>query len=135
MAAPKTGPTDQDVTAYLDTVKNPRRRAEGHALRELLERVTAQPAVMWGPSMVGFGSSPYTNTLGTNEWFDLGFSPRATAMTIYGIHNRWAPANPLLADLGPHTTGASCVYVKRLDDVDLKVLERLFTEAWELVHP
>ena len=55
MAAPKTRPTDHDVTAFLDTVEHPRRREEGHLLRALMERVTQQPAVMWGPTMVGFG--------------------------------------------------------------------------------
>ncbi|MBI1350276.1 MAG: DUF1801 domain-containing protein [Actinomycetales bacterium] len=134
MAAPKTRPTDADVTAFLDAVESPRRRAEGHALRSLMERVTGQPAVMWGPSMVGFGATPYTNTLGTYEWFDVGFSPRKQALTIYGIHNGYEPDSPLLADLGPHTTGKACVYVKRLDDIDLDVLERLVREAWATVH-
>jgi hypothetical protein len=135
MATPKTRPTDQDVTAFLDAVEQPRRREEGHLLRALMERVTQQPAVMWGPTMVGFGSTPYTNTLGTHEWFDVGFSPRKAAMTIYGIHNGYAPVNPLLEKLGPHTTGVSCVYVKRLDDIDLEVLERLVSDAWRELHP
>ena len=135
MAAPKTRPTGQDVTAFLDAVEQPRRRQEGHLLRALMERVTQQPAVMWGPTMVGFGSTPYTNTLGTHEWFDVGFAPRKAAMTIYGIHNGYAPVNPLLEQLGPHTTGVSCVYVKRLDDIDLEVLERLVSDAWRALHP
>ncbi|MBX0301259.1 DUF1801 domain-containing protein [Cryobacterium sp. 1639] len=134
MAAPKTRPTDQDVTAFLDAVESPRRREEGHRLREIMERVTQQPAVMWGPTMVGFGSTPHTNTLGTNNWFDVGFSPRKGAMTIYGVHNAGEPDNPLLAELGPHTTGASCLYVKRLDDIDLALLERLISDAWKAAH-
>ena len=73
MATIKTHPTDEDVTAFLDSVPAERRRAEGHALRSLFERVTGEAAAMWGPSMVGFGSRPYTNTLGTNEWFVVGF--------------------------------------------------------------
>ena len=134
MAAPKTRPTDQDVTAFLDAVTHPRRREEGHLLRALMERVTGAPAVMWGPTMVGFGSTPYTNTLGTHNWFDVGFSPRTQAMTIYGIHNGYAPDDPLLAELGPHTTGVSCVYVKRLDAIDLDVLERLVRQTWTGLH-
>lgn len=134
MAAPKTRPTDQDVSAFLDSVENPRRRAEGHLMRDLMERVTGQPAVMWGPSMVGFGSTPYTNSMGTHEWFDVGFSPRRQALTIYGIHNGYEPDSPLLAELGPHTTGVSCLYIKRLADVDLGVLERLIDEAWGRLH-
>ena len=100
-------------------------------LRDLMERVTHEPAVMWGPTMVGFGSSSYTNTLGTYDWFDVGFSPRKPAMTIYGIHNGYEPVNPLLAELGPHTTGTSCLYIKRLDASDLTVLERLISDAWK----
>ena len=134
MAAPKTRPTDQDVTAFLDAVESPRRRDEAHLLRALMERVTQQPAVMWGPTMVGFGSTPYTNTLGTYEWFDVGFSPRKAAMTIYGVHNAYEPDNPLLAELGPHTTGKACLYVRRLDDIDLIVLERLIDDAWRRLH-
>jgi hypothetical protein len=134
MSAPKTRPTNQDVTAFLDAADPPRRREEGHVLRALMERVTGQPAVMWGPTMVGFGATPYTNTLGTYDWFDVGFSPRKPAITIYGVHNGYEPVNPLLADLGPHTTGKACLYVKRLDDIDLEVLERLVSDAWRSVH-
>jgi hypothetical protein len=134
MATIKTRPTGEDVTAFLDSVPNERRRAEGHAMRALMERVTGSPAVMWGPSMVGFGAQPYTNTMGTNDWFVVGFSPRKTAMTVYGIHDGYGPADPLLAKLGPHTTGKSCVYVKRLSDIDQKVLERAIRNAWERAH-
>ena len=81
--------------------------------------------------IVGFGSQPDTNTTGTHEWFVVGFSPRKAALTIYGIHDGDGPADPLLAALGPHTTGKSCVYVKRLADVDGDVLARLVGQAWE----
>ncbi len=131
MAEPKTRPTDADVTAFLDAVPDDRRRAEGHAVRALMERITGEPAVMWGPTMVGFGSIPYTTTSGTNDWFVVGFSPRKAALTIYGIQSSYAPPEPLLEKLGPHTTGVSCVYVKRLEDLDLNVLEQLVRKAWE----
>jgi hypothetical protein len=126
----KTHRTGEDVTAFLESVPAERRRAEGHALRSMFERVTGEPAAMWGPTMVGFGSEPYTNTLGTNEWFVVGFSPRKAALTIYGIHNGYEAPDPLLARLGPHTTGKSCVYVKRLDEIDQDVLEQLVRTAW-----
>jgi len=131
MAAPKTRPTDQNVTEFLDAVEPARRREEGHVLRALMERVTGQPAVMWGPTMVGFGSTSLTNSLGTNDWFDVGFSPRKSALTLYGID----PNHPDLAELGPHTTSVACVYVKRLDAIDLDVLERLTREAWQAANP
>jgi hypothetical protein len=131
VAGIKTRPTGEDVTEFLDSVPDQRRRAEGHALRSLFERVTGAQAVMWGPSMVGFGSRPYTNTMGTNDWFVVGFSPRKNALTIYGIHDAYASSpDPLLAELGPSTTGKSCVYVKGLDQIDQHVLEQLVRNAW-----
>lgn len=130
MAEIKTRATGEDVTAFLDRVENERRRAEGFALRELMERVTGEPATMWGPTMVGFGSKPYTTTTGTNDMFILGFSPRKGALTIYGVYNHDGPIDPLFEKLGPHTTGKGCLYLKRLDDVDAGVLEELVREAW-----
>jgi hypothetical protein len=132
VAKVKTRPTDEDVSQFLDSVPDERRRREGHALRSLFERVTGEPAVMWGPSMVGFGSRPYTNTTGTSDWFVVGFSPRKSALTIYGIHDAYADtSDPLLEALGPSTTGKSCVYIKRLDQIDQRVLERMVRNAWE----
>lgn len=128
----KTRRTDEDVSTFLDAVPDERRRAEGHALRSLFERVTGEPAAMWGPSIVGFGSRPYTNTTGANDWFVVGFSPRKNALTIYGIHDGYATTpDPLLEALGPSTTGKGCVYIKRLDRIDQRVLEELVRNAWE----
>lgn len=129
----KTQPTDADVTAFLDAVPDARRRAEGHAVRALMERVTGQPAVMWGPSMVGFGSYRYRGGASSGDWFVVGFSPRKAALTIYGVYDGYGPADPLFEQLGPHTTGKGCLYVKRLDAVDPEVLERLVRQAWERV--
>ena len=130
MAGIKTKPTGEDVTAFLDSVPDARRRQEGHELRKVFERITGAPAVMWGPSMIGFGSAPYTNTTGTHDWFVVGFSPRKTALTLYGIVDGDVPPGPLLDELGPHTTGKGCLYLKRLDAVDTGVLERLIAQAW-----
>ncbi len=131
MATIATRPTGEDVTAFLDAVPNERRRADGHALRSLLERVTGAPATMWGPSIIGFGNTTYTNTTGTNEWFVVGFSPRKQALTIYGIHNGYEAPDPLLDALGPHSTGKGCLYLKKLTDADPAVLEQLVRNAWE----
>ena len=105
VATIKTHPTGEDVTAFLDSAPTERRREEGHALRSLFERVTGEPAAMWGPSMVGFGSRPYTNSMGTNEWFVVGFSPRKAALTIYGIHNGYEAPDPLLTSWVPTRPG------------------------------
>lgn len=126
-----TQPTDADVTAFLDAVPDERRRVDGHAMRALMERVTGEPAVMWGPAIVGFGSRRYTNTKGTYDWMVVGFSPRKTALTVYGVYDDYAPADPLFAELGPHEVGKGCLYLKRWDAVDATVLERLVRGAWE----
>lgn len=126
-----TQPTDADVTAFLDAVPDERRRADGHAMRALMERVTGEPAVMWGASIVGFGSMPYRTTKDAYDWMVVGFSPRKGALTLYGVHDDYGPADPLLAELGPHETGKGCLYLKRLDAVDGGVLERLIRAAWE----
>jgi hypothetical protein len=132
MAKIKTHANDDDVDAFLAAVPDQRRRDDGLAVKALMERVTGAEATMWGPSMVGFGAQTYTNTAGTNDWFVVGFSPRAKALTLYGIHDGYGPADPLLDDLGPHTTGKGCLYVKALADVDEVVLERMIRNAWEL---
>jgi len=126
----QTRPTGEDVTAFLDSISDERRQAEGHAMRSLIERVTGAPAAMWGPSIVGFGSLSYTNTTGANEWFVVGFSPRKNALTIYGIHNAYSAPDPLFDTLGSHSTGKGCVYIKLLDQVDENVLEQLIRNAW-----
>ncbi len=131
MAQIKTTPTEVDVTSFLDSVESEQRRAEGHAARALMERITGTPATMWGPTMVGFGSKPYTNTTGTNNMFIVGFAPRKASLTIYGVYNDYGPADPLFEQLGPHTTGKGCLYLKHLDAVDLTVLEQLVSQAWE----
>ena len=135
MATIKTRPTGADVTGFLDSVLDERRRADGHALRRLMQEVTGAPAVMWGPSIVGFGNQRYTSTAGTNDWFVVGFSPRKNAMTLYGIYDSYGPADPLLDDLGPHTTGKGCLYVKRLSEINENVLERMIRNAWSRTNP
>lgn len=129
MAAIQTQPTDADVTDFLDAVPDERRRAEGHELRALLAELTGDPGRLWGPSIVGFGDTSYTNTTGTHPWFVVGFSPRKTALTLYGLSNDYADPDPLLDRLGPHTTGKGCLYLKRLDAVDTTVLSDLVRQA------
>ena len=131
MAENVTQPTDADVDAFLDAVPNERRRAEGHAVRRLMERVTGERPVMWGPSMVGFGKDHYKYASGREgDQFVLGFSPRRDALTLYGLNGPDVEPDPLLEQLGPHTAGKSCIYVKRLDAVDADVLETVIRNAW-----
>lgn len=129
MAENKTQPTDADVTAFLDAVPDERRRAEGFATLELMQRITKTAPVMWGPSSVGFGTMHYKGRTTEGEWYVVGFSPRKGALTLYGLQH--GGDEPLLEKLGPHTLGAGCIYVKRLDAIDEGVLERLVQKAWD----
>lgn len=124
MAQAKTKPTAVSVGAFLDTV-SAEKRADALALIDLMQAATAEPPVMWGPSIVGFGSYHYRYESGREGDSPLvGFSPRKTALVLY-IVTGFSEEQALLAKLGKHTTGKSCLYVKRLSDVDLRVLRRL----------
>jgi hypothetical protein len=134
MAENKTQPTDADVEALLATVSDSRRRDDARAVIELMSRVTGEPPVLWGSAIVGFGSQHYKGKSGREgEWMIVGVSPRKAALTIYGVYNDYGPADPLYDQLGPHTTGKGCLYLKRLSDVDPAVLESLIRNAW--THP
>jgi hypothetical protein len=126
-----TVPTAQDPAEFLAAVEPSRRRVEGVKLLELMIEVTGGPARMWGPSMVGFGEYTYRYPSGRKgSFFRVGFSPRKTALSLYGLKDD-ERAESMLADLGPHSTGAGCVYVKRLDLVDETVLRALVKRGFE----
>ncbi|MFV0633658.1 DUF1801 domain-containing protein [Demequina sp.] len=123
----KTQPSDASVEEFLASVEPERRRLEGERLLHLMTEVTGDTAVMWGPSMVGFGSYHYRYATGREgDMFKVGFSPRKAQLSLYGLKDD-SRADALLAQLGPHTTGAGCVYVKKLDDLDEGVLRHLVT--------
>ena len=126
-----TRPTDADVAEFLDAVPDERRRDDARAVLELMRTVSGSEPRMWGPSMVGFGRQPYRTADGKErEWFAVGLAPRKAALTLYGL-TYYGSNTDLLERLGPHTTGKGCLYVKRLEDVDLEVLTELVRRAWE----
>jgi hypothetical protein len=130
MAENKTVATDADPHAFLATVTPERRRRDADRVLDLMQRVTGEPPVMWGPSIVGFGSVRYTYASGrTGDWPPVAFSPRKTALTLYLMDGVEAHADDLAA-LGPHTVGKGCLYVKDLDAVDVGVLERIVAASW-----
>ncbi|MGV8895934.1 MAG: DUF1801 domain-containing protein [Rhodoglobus sp.] len=131
MSTNKTTATTVNVDDFIAAVADPRRREEAAVLRALMERVSGEPATMWGPTMVGFGSMHYKSASGREgDWFVVGFSPRKPALSLYGLWSEYAPEQyPLVQQLGPHTTGKGCLYVKRLSDVDLDVLENMAEQA------
>lgn len=129
--APKTVPTDADPRAFVAAATPDRRRRDGERVLELMADITGEPPVMWGPSIVGFGSMTYHYASGrTGEWPPVAFSPRKAALTLYLTEDNARHADDLAA-LGPHTVGKGCLYLKDLDAVDLGVLERMIRQAWD----
>ena len=132
MAQPKTVPTDASVDDFLDAATPVRRREDGLRLAEIFRDVTGADPILWGPSIVGYGSYHYVspaNPRTQGEWMKTGFSPRKAALSLYGLKDLPEGA-ALLPSLGRYTEGAGCVYVKTLDDIDLDVLRRLIAIAW-----
>ena len=124
MVENKTKPTDVSVDAFLDSVEHPARRADGKTLRAMMERVTGEPAVMWGPSIVGFGSYHYRYESGhEGDMPRVGFSPRKANLVLYV--GGFPEYEALLARLGKHKSSKACLYLGRLADVDLSVLEEI----------
>lgn len=133
MSDRKTRPTAGDVDDFLAAVEHERRRADAQAVLGLMREVTGVEPVMWG-TMVGFGRQPYTTADGKeHEWFVVGLAPRKAALTLYGL-TFYGSNTDLLERLGPHTTGKGCLYLKRLDDVDLDVLRELVERGWASAH-
>jgi hypothetical protein len=129
MAENKTKPTATSVAAFLDACTDETRRTDAKALTRLMQKVTGDEPAMWGPAIVGFGSHHYTYESGREGDMPIvGFSPRKAANVLYGAIG-FGGAETLLAKLGKHTTGKGCLYIKKLADVDLKVLETLVAEA------
>lgn len=129
MSDVKTRPTSASVAEHLAKISDPGRRADCDALVAMMSRVTGEPPVLWGPSIVGFGRYRYRYASGhSGESCVTGFAPRKGDISVYLV-----AASPgqeeLLARLGKHKMGKACLYIKRLADVDPRVLERLVTES------
>ncbi|MFC3079316.1 DUF1801 domain-containing protein [Phenylobacterium terrae] len=131
----KTRPTEADVGAFLDRVEPAVRRDDGRVVCELMRKVSGEEPRMWGPSIIGFGRQTYRYASGhSGETSRIGFSPRKGALVFY----LWCDAaeqEAQLARLGKHTTGVGCLYIKKLADVDMAVLEELIRAAWAHTEP
>ncbi len=127
----KTLPTDVPIDEFLSTL-DPRRAAEGAELVAIYRDVTGVEPVMWGPSIVGFGTYRYQYASGTEGiWPRTGFSPRKAKLSLYGLTEH--PDSPqLLEKLGPHTATVACVYATRLDALDESVLRELIALGWSV---
>lgn len=134
----KTKANDASVAEFIASVPDSRKREDAAVVDAIHRRVTGCEPKMWGPSIIGYGSYDYRYGSGREGTMCRGgFSPRKAAMTIYLMGNycdRQEEADALFARLGPHSLGKSCLYIKRLDQVDLEVLERLIAISWQIMN-
>ena len=126
----KTKANDASVETFLNGVDDEGQRADAFAVLEIMKRVTGEEPKMWGASIVGFGEKTYKSPATGREvdWMKIGFSPRKGNLSLYILHTSETHQD-LLEKLGKHKTGKGCLYIKRLSDVDEKVLEKLVRRA------
>jgi hypothetical protein len=129
MADVKTKRNKASVAQFLDTVADEQRRSDSKKVLAMIKKATGYPPRMWGDSIVGFGSYHYKYASGREgDWPLAGFSPRKQALTLY-IMPGFKRYPELMKKLGKHKTGSSCLYLKKLEDVDLDVLQTLVKES------
>jgi hypothetical protein len=134
MAEPKTKPTNVSVSAFVAGIEADDKRKDAEQLCKIMRRATGKRAVMWGASIVGFGSYHYRYASGREgDWMLTGFAPRKRGFSVY-IMSGFAGFALQLKLLGKHKTAKSCLYVNRLGDVDVNVLETLIRESVELMR-
>lgn len=129
MAELKTKKTDASVDDFLAGIDDEQRRKDSEAVLAMMKKITKAPPKMWGTSIVGFGSYHYRYASGQEgDWPLVGFSPRKQNLTVY-IMAGFDDYPELMAQLGKYKTGKSCLYLKRLSDIDTKVLEKLIAAS------
>ena len=140
MSEAKTRPTDQKVEDFIATVEPEAKREDARTLIGIYRRITGEEPMMWGPSIIGFGTYHYEYASGREgDWMRAGFSPRKAKHSLY-LMGRYCDEetgkriDALLDRMGKHKTGASCVYVNKLADIDLSVLEQVIAACWEAMN-
>jgi hypothetical protein len=129
MAELKTQPSDASVEEFLNGIADEQKRADCFTLLGLMRKATGAEPKMWGDSIVGFGTYRYKYASGREgDWMQIGFSPRKQNLTLY-IMSGFSRYDDLMKSLGKHSTGKSCLYIKRLEDVDMPTLETLVRES------
>jgi len=129
MAELKTKENDASVENFLNSVEDVKKREFAFFILELMKKVTKAEPKMWGDSIIGFGNYHYKYKSGREgDWFLSGFSPRKQSMTLY-IMSGFNGFDELLKNLGKHKTSKGCLYVKKEEDIDLKVLKQLITQS------
>ena len=129
LAEIKTKPTASSVDSFIDSISDEQKRKDSYIILKLMEKATKEKPKLWGSSMIGFGEVRYKSPATGREvdWFKIGFSPRKANLSLHLIDmQRHADA---LKKLGKHKTGSGCLYINKLEDVDIKVLEEMIAAA------
>jgi Domain of unknown function (DU1801) len=126
----KTKENEASVDDFINSVKDEKKREDSLTLLKLMKKASKQKPKMWGSSIVGFGNKLYKSPSTNREvdWFTIGFSPRKTSLSIYLISGLRKHESDL-KKLGKHKTGVGCLYLNKLEDVDMKILERMINKA------
>ena len=133
MSENKTKPKEIDVVAFLKTVEPEKRSLEGLRLNEIFEEATGEKAVLWGPNIIGYGTYHYKYESGREgDFMRAGFSPRKAKISLYimGGHGRFEKE---FKSLGKYKNGKSCVYINKLEDIDIDVLKRLIKVSYDYI--
>jgi hypothetical protein len=130
LAVIKTKETSSNVIDFINTVKDEEKRRDSFTILKLMQKASKEKAKMWGSSMIGFGNKIYKSpaTGREVEWFKIGFSPRKANLSLHLILDFKKHAD-LLKKLGKYKTGKGCLYLNKLDDIDIKVLEKIINTA------
>jgi len=127
----KTKPTKVSVTTFINSVENEPRKRDAKTLLALMKKITGEKPTMWGPTIVGFGNYHYKYESGREgDMLTVGFSPRKANMVMY-VMGSIPEDDPLRKKLGKYKTGKSCLYVNKLEDVDVKVLEKIIKKSYD----
>ncbi|HPH89301.1 MAG TPA: DUF1801 domain-containing protein [Ferruginibacter sp.] len=126
----KTKPTELDVNIFIENITDEKKRKDSQVVLQLMQKITKEKPKIWGSSMIGFGDKRYKSPATGREvdWFTIGFSPRKANLSLHLVIDMKKHAT-LLNKLGKHKTGVGCLYINKLEDVDLKVLEKLIEAA------
>ncbi len=131
MAEPKTQKNNASVTDFIDSVEDEQKRKDAHELLKIFEKITGEKPTMWGTAIIGFGQYHYKSERSSQEgdWPLTGFSPRKANLTIY-LMSGFTDQAKRLEKLGKHkVSGGSCLYIKRLSDIDVEVLKELIAAS------
>jgi len=127
----KTQVTEASVTDFLESVADEKKKADSYKVLEMMKRLSGEEPKMWGPSLIGFGTYHYKYESGREgDFFRVGFSPRKQALTVY-VMPGFERFPQLMDQLGKYKTGKSCLYIKKLEDVEAPILEKLLVKSLE----